>query len=771
MASLSFHLALIGLLLGIFLPLLLPALPQSSLCWLLAPVAGLFLIVRRFHFLACFVAGVLLALDYGWDWQSRRLAEDCERRPMRISGYVASLPRVSEMPDGTLRQRFEFRVTHLPQHCGRPARVLLSAYDEPVLIPGGLWHLEVSLRRPWGLANPGSFNMQDWFAQTGIDAVGKVREMLPWDGAPPFAVSHHRLRSRIATAIRELGLAPRAQALLLAVTVADRSDIGPALWQRLQAFGLNHLLVVSGLHVGMVAGLGFLLGGCIQRFLALFAGSLPWLLALPALNGLALALTYAALAGFSLSTQRAALMVTVFALMSLSGRRVSAWTSLLVAAVVLSVLNPLAWLGSGAWLSFGSVALLLWLGQWRANRQASGRLSALLKVHLAMSLLMVPLGAWWFGGFSLVAALANLLLVPAVAFYLVPLALAGLMAWLCGATAIAGGCWRLAAWPLEGVLGTLDAIEESHSELLYRHLQARLLPVILAVAGLALGLLPGEWRSKVVASVLVLPLVIGLRHPSRSSDRFSLTVLDVGQGTAVVIESGERALLYDTGGGDPAGLNMAGSVVLPYLRHAGITELEQVVVSHADTDHSAGLPLLQQSIPIGELWLNRPRPGLESGPCRAGVSWRWPDGVEFRFLGPAARPPPSENDASCVLQVSVDGRRFLLPGDISKGQERDLLRYWQSEVESEWLLAGHHGSNTSTAASWLRRVGPLEVVYGRGFGNPFGHPHPAVAGRVARWGATVGDTALQGAVSYRLGPDGAWRRVAHRDTRRRYWLH
>ena len=355
--------------------------------------------------------------------------------------------------------------------------------------------------------------------------------------------------------------------------------------------------------------------------------------------------------------------------------------------------------------------------------------------------------------------------------HLVPLALAGLMAWLCGATAIAGGCWRLAAWSLEGVLGTLDAIEESHSELLYRHLQARLFPVILAVAGLALGLLPGEWRSKVVASVLVLPLVIGLRHPSRSSDRFSLTVLDVGQGTAVVIESGERALLYDTGGGDPAGLNMAGSVVLPYLRHAGITELEQVVVSHADTDHSAGLPLLQQSIPIGELWLNRPRPGLESGLCRAGVSWRWPDGVEFRFLGPAARPPPSENDASCVLQVSVDGRRFLLPGDISKGQERDLLRYWQSEVESEWLLAGHHGSNTSTAASWLRRVGPLEVVYGRGFGNPFGHPHPAVAGRVARWGATVGDTALQGALSYRLGPDGAWRRVAHRDTRRRYWLH
>ncbi|MEM1111077.1 MAG: DNA internalization-related competence protein ComEC/Rec2 [Pseudomonadota bacterium] len=760
--------ALICLALGIGACAWMPLLPPWPWPLLLLAGAACCLRLPTWRSVGFLLLGLFLGAAHGASLLARQLPADCTDVRLEARGTVASLPRVSYLPDGTRRQRFEFVVEHMAA-CQGPRRLLLSYYGEQRMEPGQRFAFELVLRRPWGLVNPGSFNMQDWFAQTGIDALGRVRGEgarlmgLDWRSA------HHRLRWRVAEAIRALDMEPRAQALVLALTVADRSGIDVTLWQQLQVLGLNHLFVISGLHIGMVAGLGLLLGRLGGRLL-LPLGSRPLVLQLPWLLALLLALFYAALAGFSLSTQRALVMVAVFAIGRLVGRDTRPWQSLLLAAAILLVINPLAFLGSGAWLSFGAVGCLLWLAQWHVGRSTA--LNVLL-THINMSLLMVPMGSWWFGGFSLIAAVANLLMVPLVGSVLVPVVLLGLLAQLLDMAGLAAALWGFAGWMLSPALASLNEFLASYSQWLYVHLSVSLAQVCLALLALALWMMPAGRPRFALVGLYLAPLLLA-NQTRPEPDPFRLTVLDVGQGTAVVIQTPERALLYDTGGGDPAGANMAQSVVLPFLRASGIRALDDFIISHGDNDHAAGLDTVLQALPVVQGWHSDPGSGQGSATdfarCQAGLSWRYGPAISLRFLAPSLRLSDNDNDSSCVLQVEVAGHRFLLPGDISGDQERQLVRYWGAALESDWLLAAHHGSNTSSYASFLRNVAPTEVVYTRGYGNQFGHPDERVRRRVQQWGARETDAALEGAISYRLDADGRWHRQASRPQRRRYWL-
>ncbi len=126
------------------------------------------------------VCGVMVALAVcslrGDMLLQRQLPEICNRQPLLITGEVSSLPRVTDMGEGGRRQRFELSVQHIDRPAGAaPRRVLLSYYGDETIEPGQWWRLPVSLRRPWGLSNPGSFNLQAWYALSGIHAIGSVR--------------------------------------------------------------------------------------------------------------------------------------------------------------------------------------------------------------------------------------------------------------------------------------------------------------------------------------------------------------------------------------------------------------------------------------------------------------------------------------------------------------------------------------------------------------------------------------------------------------------
>jgi len=745
---------------GILATGFLPALPRPL--YVLIPALLLLPMPwRGCRFFACLLLGSALAAVQGWRVQEARLPESCVRQRLALEGVVASLPRHTDTGDAGRRQRFELRVDAVsPARCAGPRRVLLSYFGDKILLPGQRWSFEVRLRRPWGLANPGSSNFQAWYLVSGIDALGSIvsRSARLLNAHAAVSQLPDRLRYRLSRQLERMGLRPQVSAVLRALVVADKSGIDYQLWGLFQQYGINHLLVISGLHVGMIATVGFLLGSLAGRCLQLLGCHYGhWGEA----TALVLAGGYAMLAGFSVATLRALVMLSCFMLARIVGRYSSAANNLRLAALAVLLLNPFAGLGSGFWLSFSAVAALLWLGQWLVPR---GLFSRLAVAHLFMSLLMLPLGSFWFGGSSLVAAPANMLMVPLVGLYIVPLALLGVLCAL-WYEPLAEQCWLLAALPLEYLYQLSGQLPEPSW---FHHLTPHWGTVLLGMTAMAILALPLVATRRIAALVLMLPLLL----PQRTYDHGTrLTVLDVGQGTSVVFTSGRSALLYDTGGGNPGGADLAQTVVLPYLRTLGVRQLDALVISHGDLDHSAGLDTVLKAMPVAELWAGgtgeiHPR----ARDCRAGKAWQWPGPVTFRFLSPAGGVARSSNNASCVLSIVFDGHRLLLAGDIEALQERELIRYWQRELRSEVLLLGHHGSRSSTTQSWLNRVQPAVAVVSSGYANRFGHPHPQVITRLESQGVAVRETSREGALQFAFQPDGRALISGYREGFQPWWM-
>jgi competence protein ComEC len=764
---------MIGMVLGSVPVAVLPQLPPLQLA-ALAGAAAVACLWRAAGWLLLggYLAGFAWAVAYGHDLLDARLDPACSGRVFTLLGRIDSLPQVTALGGDRLRQRA--RVTVLRRldgdaaRCGRPSRLLLTYYGEELLAPGEQWLFQARLRYPWGLANPGGFNRQRWLSLARVDATGSIRSsgLRRLSGDSGFAAVHHRLRAALRQRIAAQVAHPEARAVLQALSVGDKSGITAALWRQLQLLGINHLVVISGLHIGLAAALGWLLGGIVGQLARGGAHRGPLFGALLAGTG------YALLAGMSLSTRRALVMLLAVCLARLLCRQPTAWRGLLLAAAGLLLMNPLAPLSAGFWLSFGAVAALLWLAGWQ---QRVSRPHRALAAHGYLGLVMAAPGALLFGGASLLATLSNLLLVPLVGGLLVPLVLllALLSLLLPG---MAGGIWSTLGDMLGVLLDGLQAVQPTLARWGWRELHAAAGAPLLYLVGAALLLVRGLRGRMLLVLPALLPLWLGrVPHPPAGLE---VTVFDVGQGTAVVLRAAGRTLVYDTGGGDPQGQNVAGLVLVPWLRGEGIERLDQLVVSHADRDHSAGVAALFDNFEIGELWRGSPvEPGaLRPGrPCAAGQAWIWREHdaggpVTFRFLSPGGDEiPASSNNQSCVLQVEHGGYRLLFPGDIDAQRERELIRYWRSELRSDWLLIGHHGSSSSTSAAWLKWVRPREGVLSHGYANGFGHPHPAVVQRLARKGVDLHSTAREGALRFsvvggRLVERGGWRSV-----QRRYW--
>lgn len=717
--------------------------------------------------LCLFAAGAALGLALGvvhaTGLAERRLPLECVGEPLTVTGAIEGLPEVGSLDDGTRRTRFRFAADRvLPARCGGPERLLLTYYGDAELAPGQRWCWDVRLRRPW---SPGNFGLADrraWYAAAGIDAQGSVRgHPRPERLAPSRSLSEHihAARAHVAGLVQRLPLERDTRAVLRALAVGDRSGLDARLWRTFQAWGIAHLLVISGLHIGLAAAFGY----GVARLLLLLAPTVG--AQAPVLAGLLFATLYSALAGFTVPVQRSLLMLAAFSLAALLGRRSGAWNNLLLAAVLVLLLNPLAGISMGFWLSFAAVAVLLWLGTWHTRRGFRAPVYA----HVAMGFCMLPLGAFFFQGASLVAPLANLVLVPLVGLWVVPCALLAVLVlplW----PQLAALCWALAGWPLERVLAIMHHTQELAGASFYLHGTAGIAALGLGLAGMALLLVPGGWRHRLLGLAAVLCCAVPrVDRAGEAPGGLRITMLDVGQGTSVLVQQGDRALLYDTGGGDPRGQNAARSVVLPVLRLRGIRRLDTLVVSHGDRDHAAGSAAVLEALPVARLrW--GPLVNLPTGrACAAGEAWRWPGGARFRFLSPPEHFAGASNDSSCVLQVAFGDRTVLLTGDIERAQERDLAAYWREQLAARWLLAPHHGSNTSSSHGFLKHVRPGHLLVGNGYVNRFGHPHPGVTARAAAHGAVLHETARRGAITLTLRADGREEWQFYRDLYRPHW--
>ena len=732
---------MVALALGLLALRFLPALPPVWLCTLL-PVIGLMLLPFRTYPVAFFLFGLSWAcLQAQWALDDR-LPSRLDGETRWVEGRVVGLPQHTEAV-----VRFELADAR-SRHGTVPPLMRLAWYGGPPVKSGERWRVAVKLKRPAGLLNPHAFDYDAWLLAQRIGATGTVK-----DG---------ELLSEARWAWRD-GIRQRLQAVdaqgrtgvLTALVLGDGGGLSRQDWQVLQDTGTVHLLVISGQHIGLLAGVVYLLIAGLARY-GLWPNRLPWL---PWACGLAFAaaLGYGLLAGFEVPVRRACLMIGLVLLWRLRFRHLGAWWPLLLALNGVLLLDPLASLQPGFWLSFAAVAVLIFtfsgrLGPWRWW-QTWTRAQWLIAIGLGPLLLVLGLPI------SLSGPLVNLLAVPWISLLVLPPALLGTLLlpvpyvgegllWLAGG--LIDGLFRGLAW----VAGQVPAWVPTAIPLWVWGLGA---------LGAFLLLLPRGVPLRPLGWPLLLLLIFPPR-PEIPEGVADIWQLDVGQGLAILVRTRHHTLLYDAG--PRFGDNDLGErVVLPTLRKLGVDGIDLMLISHAHADHAGGARAVAQGLPVKHVLGGEPAElpnEWQAAGCESGRRWTW-DGVNFELWQWAhAR---ESNPKSCVLQIEASGERMLLTGDIDMAAERALLES-PLAIPTDWLQSPHHGSRSSSSMALLDRLRPKAVLISRGQGNSFGHPHPTVLARYQKYGMAIYDSADQGAIHLQLG-----RFEAPRSMRleRRFW--
>lgn len=733
--------AMLALAAGLLALGFLPALPPG---WLLLSMAilALMLLPFRTHPVAFFLVGFCWACVSAQSALDDRLAPRLDAQTRWLEGRVSGLPE-----QGTGVVRFELEDAQARRE-RLPRRMRLAWRDGPVIKSGERWRLAVTLRRPAGLLNIQGFDYPAWLLARRIGATGTVK------AGERLAPSRQAWREGLRQRLLEVEAHGRG-AGLAALVMGDGSGLTRQDWQLLQDTGTVHLMVISGQHISLLAGLIYFTVAGLARYGA-WPARLPWLPWACALAWLG-ALGYGLLAGFDVPVQRACVMVALVLLWRLRFRFLRAWWPLLLALNAVLLAEPLASLQPGFWLSFAAVAILILtfagrLGAWRWW-QGWSRAQWLIAIGLLPPLLALGLPV------SLSGPLANLLAVPWVSFLVLPPALLGSL--LLPVPHVGEGLLWLAGGLLDGLFRLLAVIAVGWPA----WLAPQVSPWLWGMSGLGclLLLLPAGMPMRVLGWPLLL-LVVWPPQTRVPEGEVEVWQLDVGQGLSFVLRTRDHAMLYDAGA-RIAEFDLGERVVLPTLHRLGIRRLDLMLLSHADNDHAAGALAVQRGLPVAEVRSGEPDAlpaALQAGPCASGLSWTW-NSVRFRQWQWAAA--TDGNQASCVLQVEAAGERLLLTGDIDARAERALLDS-PLAVRTHWLQAPHHGSRTSSSMALLQRLAPSAVLISRGRGNAFGHPHPQVLARYQRLNMAVYDSAEHGALKVQLGAFGA---VQSLRGQRRFW--
>ncbi|MBI5437392.1 MAG: DNA internalization-related competence protein ComEC/Rec2 [Nitrosomonadales bacterium] len=801
---------------GVWLLQQQPALPEFVWAWLLLGFPFTFILSRlrwRSRFARSICALLLAAFACGSGfyhaaWQAgQRLAvslpDEWQGRDIEVIGVVAELPRSHERG-----LRFSFNVEKiLTPQASVPRHVYLSTYYDKLATPLGIragerWQLTLRLKQPHGSSNPHGFDFEVWALENKVRAVGYVHNKGNNFRLDALADGlFYRIESWRET-VRDkfsatLGKAPYS-GVLSALAVGDQSSIPSAQWQVFTRTGVNHLMSISGLHITMLASFGFALTYWLWRRSTRLTLRLPARKA-AALVALLVALGYALLSGFAVPAQRTVYMVGAVAAALWLNRNFSLGQILGIALLGVLVPDPWAVMSPGFWLSFGAVAIILYVTAHRidgshrlqeGNGGTAGHQSRSLRmlneyitVQWAMTIGLIPMLLALFQQVSLVSPIANAFAIPLVSLIVVPLALLGAV------LPPYFSNWDVPLWLAHIVMDWTMVLLEWLSTLPQAVWTQHAPPAWSIVAGM-LGvlwlLLPRGFPARWLGFLLLLPMFLNTPEPP-AQGTLRLIVFDVGQGLAVAAQTRQHALLYDTGPDFSGDADSGNRILIPGLRALGISKLDGLILTHDDTDHTGGALSVLQAMPVDWLSSSLPEqspilqqasPSLpqrkrELSRCADGQNWDW-DGVHFELLHPSpesyAQEKIRKNNRGCVLRISTGKQHILLATDIEKESEQRLIKEHADKLSATLLVVPHHGSKTSSTIEFVAATLPDYAVFTVGYRNHFGHPKPEVLQRYADSGAELLRSDEDGAILVETDSQG-FQVERYRKTHRRYWTH
>ncbi len=680
-----------------------------------------------------------------------------------VTGRVISLPKVA--PHYTqfilLLQNAHYKNSTF----NYPLKIKLHWYSKWLHIHAGqVWQLQVRLKQPHSTFNPGGFDYERWLFSQNIRAVGYVRNssknnvIKKKQGLFNLTLWREELSYKLIRLLNK----SLASAILLALVLGDRRYISASQWHVLQNTGTSHLVAISGLHIGLIAGFCFALFAWLWRRLPIVALYIPvqHVAAIAAIMG---ALMYSAMAGFALPTQRALVMICALLLMSVLRKQSISYYSLLGALLIILLLQPLAILSMSFWLSFTAVSILLYA---LSGRVYIGTKNAFVskalqwwRAHWVIWLGLMPITLLFFQQVSLVAILANIIAIPWLSLLIVPLALLGCCLLLINqnmalpvlhiAIALINYLWQYLT-----ILSHWQNAKWQYSIPYSWEFLAILLGVIFLLA-------PRGFPGRYLGGIFLLPLLFW-HEPSPVYGAVRFTLLDVGQGLSAVVQTAKHVLIFDTGAKYSPDFDMGKTVVLPFLHYYYLHKINMMVISHGDNDHIGGAQSIINNTIVKQIVTSVPqrfiaakRQHIKVAYCLAGQHWQW-DGVRFKFLYPTSNilKLHKDNNQSCVLRVTVGKTHILLTGDIEALAESYLIKHDVTSLAANILVVPHHGSKTSSTWPFIEKVMPQYALFPVGYLNRYGFPKSLIVKRYQAEHATVFRTDITGAITFNIGRKG-----------------
>lgn len=682
------------------------------------------------------------------------------------------------------RGYFRARLVELDGHHLNYSPLLeMRWYAPTVKVQENEKHLfKVRFKPVYGRANPAGFDQQKYKYSEHIAYQAIIKSHIIKQQ------SSFSLRAYLYERVLNISDSLNNQGAILALSFADKSLIRVAQKELIQQLGIAHLFAISGLHISLLFSCVYL---CVAYFTQRFfpkkyLGWFSWRFA--SLTALLGAFVYAYLAGFSLPTQRAFLML-LFSVCILSMKRKCSLIDLLgLTFFVILLWDPLSLLSLSLWLSYIAVCLILivlWHFPQFQNQGAKNEILGFTKIthyfkflvliQFSLSLLMLPVQLLSFSSFSMLAPFINLVAVPLFSLLIIPITLLAVV-------------FSVFYQPIALLLFTLSDRLISYFFIVFEQTK---------FAYLSFSYEQGSLLIFFVVLILVLYILFKLQHVNARLSYFftfvllfsvflllwlekqhkphdwQVEVLDIGQGLSVLVKSQGQSLLYDAGPRYPSGFTTASVETLPYLHSIGINRLDYLVISHSDIDHAGGVDVINRAFQPEYILAGEPLapPALQNTKtslCRAGMKWSL-GSLSVKVLSPLTL-STNNNNNSCVLRIDDGTYSLLLTGDIDKKQEANLVAQYGEYLKSTLLLAPHHGSRHSSTEAFIKTVAPQWVVFSAGFMNQWGFPAAEVKLRYRSQGVRMVNSGLNGFIRFKITTDNIIMQT-YREDLAPYWYH